>query len=64
MHTVAVVKDDRHKAKGIIGQYFESINNKTEKDKLERAIYLGNVEAHRFSIKWHRERRDIIKVKL
>ena len=64
VHTVAVVKDDRHKAKGIIGQYFESINNKTEKDKLERAIYLGNVEAHRFSIKWHRERRDIIKVKL
>ena len=60
--TVSVVKDSKHKAKGIIGNYINNIglNNKAKKE-LETAIYLANSEAHRYSLKWHRERRDTIK---
>ena len=60
--TVSVVKDDKHKAKGIIGNYIDNIKlNSKAKKEIERAIYLANSEAHRYSLKWHRERRDTIK---
>jgi excinuclease ABC subunit C len=50
---MAVTKDEHHKAKQILGA----------KDKIaehEREILLGNSEAHRFAISWHRQRRDKI----
>ncbi len=60
--TVSVVKDDKHKAKGIIGNYIENIGlNGKAKKEIGQAIYLANSEAHRYSLKWHRERRDVIK---
>ncbi len=62
IHTVSVVKDDKHKAKGIIGNYIDNIGlNSKAKKEIEQAIYLANSEAHRYSLKWHRERRDVIK---
>lgn len=47
----SVVKDDRHKAKEVIGskQYVE---------KYEKAILLANAEAHRFAIGYHRKLRN------
>lgn len=50
---VAVTKDERHKAKQIIG----------DQDKIkdqEREVLLANSEAHRFAITWHRQRRGKI----
>ncbi|MDO8183441.1 MAG: GIY-YIG nuclease family protein [bacterium] len=50
---VVVVKDERHKAKSIIG----------DKDKIrdkEREILLANSEAHRFALRYHRQRRGKI----
>ena len=62
IQTVAVVKDNRHKAKEIIGAIMvDGKLSKIEKERLEKAILLANSEAHRYSIKWHREKRDIIE---
>jgi excinuclease ABC subunit C len=47
---VAVVKDDRHKAKAILGE--ESIIKSQKK-----AILLANSEAHRFAITFHKLKR-------
>lgn len=47
---VAVVKDERHKPKGLLGPA-----TLTNKYKLE--ILLANAESHRFSITYHREKR-------
>ena len=59
IQTVAVVKDNRHKAREIIGAIMSDGNmSKVEKSRLEKAILLANSEAHRYSIKWHREKRD------
>ena len=44
-----VVKDERHKPKGIIAD--ETIRNKHEKE-----ILLANAEAHRFAISFHRKK--------
>ncbi len=52
---VAVVKDDRHKARAIIGdQALASAHQK--------AVFLANSEAHRFSIAYHRKllRRNLL----
>ena len=49
---VSVVKDDKHKAKEIIG-----INDFI---KYEKDILLSNNEAHRFAISWHRKIRGDI----
>ncbi len=49
---VAVVKDDRHKARGLIGKA-----GLLEKYKLD--ILLANHEAHRFAIRFHRSKRVI-----
>lgn len=48
---VGVVKDERHKPKAIIGE--ESIINKYKKQ-----ILLANSEAHRFSITFHKQKRN------
>jgi len=47
---VAVVKDDRHKAKAILGE--ESLVAKYKK-----SILLANSEAHRFAIAFHKKKR-------
>ena len=48
---VSVVKDDRHKAKAIIGD--EKIIKQYKKD-----ILLANSESHRFAITFHKQRRN------
>jgi excinuclease UvrABC nuclease subunit len=48
---VSVVKDDRHKAKAIIG-------NKNIIDKYSLEIININAEAHRFAVRYHREKRS------
>ncbi len=47
---VSVVKDDRHKAKGIMGDKQLGL-------KYERDILLANSEAHRFAITYHKNMR-------
>ncbi len=51
---VSVVKDERHKPKGIIG--IERLKNLKIED-LERQILLSNAEAHRFTISFHKKLR-------
>ena len=64
IQTVAAVKDDKHKVKEIIGAIMvDGKLSKIEKERLEKAILLANSEAHRYSIKWHREKRDIVEKK-
>ena len=48
IHVSAVVKDDRHKAKMIL----------QADPKLKKSILLANSEAHRFAIKYHKEKRE------
>jgi len=48
---VAVVKDDKHKAKAIIGD--EKIIKEYKK-----SILLANSESHRFAITYHKQKRD------
>jgi excinuclease ABC subunit C len=48
---VSVVKDDRHKAKAIIGD--EKIIKNYKKD-----ILLANSESHRFAIAYHKQKRN------
>jgi excinuclease UvrABC nuclease subunit len=48
---VSVVKDDKHKAKAIMGD--ESLIKKYKKE-----IILANNESHRFAITFHKKRRD------
>jgi excinuclease ABC subunit C len=52
IHLAAVTKDDRHKAKAIIGP--EDLVNKYKKE-----ILLINSEAHRFAIKYHISKRKL-----
>jgi excinuclease ABC subunit C len=50
---VSVVKDERHKARDIMGDpKFEA--------NFERQIILANSEAHRFAVTYHRSKRDRI----
>lgn len=51
---VSVVKDDRHKAKEILGG--ENFSN-----KVNNQILLLNQDTHRFAIKFHREKRKMLK---
>ncbi len=56
--TCSVIKDDKHKAREVLG--LDSINiNKTklEIEKLKKSIILANSEAHRFAIRYHKEKR-------
>ncbi len=53
VQTCAVVKDDKHKARDVLGD--EAVVN----DKnIRAAVLLGNSEAHRFAIKYHKELRE------
>ena len=49
IETVSVVKDDRHKAKAILG-------NPGTVSRYKREILLANSEAHRFAIKFYRQK--------
>lgn len=51
IEVVAVVKDEHHKAREIIG-------NETQIKELRDDIILANSEAHRFSLKLHKIKRD------
>ena len=51
---VSVVKDDKHKARAILGL-------KNASKSLEKSILLANVEAHRFAIAYHRKLRSFGK---
>ncbi|MHB0977964.1 MAG: GIY-YIG nuclease family protein [Minisyncoccota bacterium] len=53
INVVSVVKDERHKAKEIIGLKITGIQGPA----LDRAILLANAEAHRFAINYHRNLR-------
>ena len=57
--TCSVVKDDKHKAREILGLDKLSINKtKIEIERLKKSIILANAEAHRFAIKYHKEKRS------
>jgi excinuclease ABC subunit C len=68
IRVVSVVKDDKHKARDILG--IESIlgekidvkkkESKSVNQKLKESIILANHEAHRFAIKYHKELRGKI----
>ena len=51
---VSVVKDDKHKARAILGL-------KSADKNLEKSILLANAEAHRFAIAYHRKLRGFDK---
>ena len=51
---VSVVKDDRHKAKAILG-------NKEMIESYKRGILVANLESHRFAVQYHRELRDKLR---
>ncbi len=48
---LSVLKDERHKPKDILG-------NAEMKKRYEREILLSNMEAHRFAVAYHRNKRD------
>ena len=48
---VSVVKDERHRPKGLMG-------DKKFASKYEKEILLGNSEAHRFAIAYHKKMRN------
>lgn len=50
---VSVVKDERHKPKGIMG-------NRELAESYRRSVLIGNAEAHRFAVAYHRTLRDRI----
>ena len=50
---LSIVKDDRHKAKAILG-------NKELAEQHKRSLVLANTEAHRFAVTYHRSLRDKI----
>lgn len=59
---VAVVKDERHRPREILGMNYElRIKNygeeKIETEELEKQILLANAEAHRFAITFHKKIR-------
>lgn len=47
---IAVVKNERHKPKALLG-------DKTLAQKYEKQIILANAESHRFAVNYHKERR-------
>ena len=54
---VALVKDDKHKARGIIADESLTTKNPTLLSQYKRAIILANSEAHRFAISYHKNLR-------
>jgi excinuclease ABC subunit C len=60
---VALVKDDKHKARGILADESLTAKNPTLLSQYKRAIILANSEAHRFAISYHKNlrRRNFLK---
>ncbi|MDD4803875.1 MAG: GIY-YIG nuclease family protein [Candidatus Pacebacteria bacterium] len=54
IEVVSVLKDEHHKPKAILG-------SKKVTEKYSDAILLVNSEAHRFAIKYHRQKRSFLK---
>jgi len=54
---VALVKDDKHKARGILADESLTTKNPTLLAQYKRAIILANSEAHRFAISYHKNLR-------
>lgn len=54
---VSVVKDERHKAREILGIKGQTLSINSQGLTLERSILLSNSEAHRFAIGFHRRLR-------
>ncbi|MDE2188696.1 MAG: GIY-YIG nuclease family protein [Patescibacteria group bacterium] len=54
---VALVKDDKHKARGIITDESLTKGDPTILAKYKRVIILANAEAHRFAISYHKNLR-------
>ena len=59
IEVVAVTKDERHKAKEILG--IKNLKNKKETENIKNQILLANSEAHRFALTFHRKLRDTLK---
>lgn len=55
---VSVVKDERHKAREILGIKGQTLSINSQGLTLERSILLANSEAHRFAINYHRQLRS------
>jgi excinuclease UvrABC nuclease subunit len=59
VNTCSVVKDDRHKARDILG--LDNLNlklTKVEMERLKKSVLLANSEAHRFAISYHKDKRE------
>jgi excinuclease ABC subunit C len=54
---VALVKDERHKARGILADESLTTKNPTLLSQYKRAIILANIEAHRFALSYHKNLR-------
>src|ERR1035437_314956 len=54
---VALVKDDKHKARGILADESLTTKNPTLLSQYKRAIILANIEAHRFALSYHKNLR-------
>src|ERR1035437_7794255 len=54
---VALVKDERHKARGILADESLTTKNPTLRSQYKRAIILANIEAHRFALSYHKNLR-------
>lgn len=54
---VSVIKDEKHKAREIIGLKDLTLNSNPKGQTLGRSIFLANSEAHRFAINYHRKLR-------
>ncbi|KKQ35545.1 MAG: UvrABC system protein C [Candidatus Nomurabacteria bacterium GW2011_GWB1_37_5] len=52
--TVSVVKDEKHRPRQILGDQIIA-------RKYESEILLANSESHRFAVKYHRSRREVIR---
>ena len=57
---VAVVKNENHRPRGIIGLADIYPRSSASPDPRESAILLANSEAHRFALKFQRKRRQIL----
>ena len=57
IEVVSVVKDERHKAKEILGIKGQTLSINSQGLTLEKSILLANSEAHRFAISYHRKLR-------
>jgi excinuclease ABC subunit C len=55
----AVIKDDKHKAKAVLGLPAKGIKGISQESIAKDCMNL-NAETHRFAIKYHRSKRNIL----